>query len=99
MESRSGTMKFQVMFSLLHVWSATAMRIIVGSMKKSIYAIERTGGNVVWIFETGGEVWSASYNGKEIFIGSDDGFVYRLDIDGKLLWKTKLNGIIVMSIV
>jgi len=45
------------------------------------------------MFETGGEVWSsASYNGNEIFIGSDDGFVYYLDINGKLLWKTKLNG-------
>jgi outer membrane protein assembly factor BamB len=67
--------------------------IIVGSVNKIIYAIERESGNVVWMFETGGEVWSsASYNGKEIFIGSDDGFVYCLDIDGKLLWKTKLNG-------
>ena len=24
--------------------------------------------------------------------GSDDGFLYCLDIDGKLIWKTKLNG-------
>lgn len=69
------------------------MMIIVGSMNKIIYAIQRESGNVVWMFETGGEVWaSASYNGNEIFMGSDDGFVYCLDIDGKLLWKTKLNG-------
>ena len=41
----------------------------------------------------GGEVWSSpSYNGNEIFIGSDDGFLYCLDIDGKLIWKSKLNG-------
>ena len=38
-------------------------------------------------------MWSSpSYNGNEIFIGSDDGFLYSLDIDGKLIWKSKLNG-------
>ena len=69
------------------------MVIIIGSIKNSIHAIDGYNGNVKWVFETDGQVWSsASYNGKEIFIGSDDGFVYCLDIDGKLLWKTKLNG-------
>jgi glucose dehydrogenase len=66
---------------------------VVGSMDKFIYAIEIKSGNILWKFETGGEVWSSpSYNGNEIFIGSDDGFLYCLDIDGKLIWKTKLNG-------
>ena len=38
-------------------------------------------------------MWSSpSYNGNEIFIGSDDGFLYCSDIDGKLIWKTKLDG-------
>ncbi|MFL6316424.1 MAG: PQQ-binding-like beta-propeller repeat protein [Nitrososphaeraceae archaeon] len=69
------------------------MVIVIGSIKKGIHAIDGHSGNVRWLFETDGEVWSsASYNGKEIFIGSDDGFLYCLDIDGKLLWKTKLNG-------
>jgi outer membrane protein assembly factor BamB len=69
------------------------MIIVIGSIKKGIHAIDGYSGNVRWVFETDGEVWSsASYNGKEIFIGSDDGFLYCLDIDGKLLWKTKLNG-------
>ena len=45
------------------------------------------------MFETCGEVWSSpSYNGEHIFLGSDDGFLYCLDIDGKLRWKTKLKG-------
>jgi outer membrane protein assembly factor BamB len=67
--------------------------IVVGSTKSGIYAIHLYSGNLRWVFETEGEVWSsASYNGKEIFIGSDDGFIYCLDTDGKLLWKTKLNG-------
>ena len=69
------------------------MMVVVGSMNKFIYAIEGKSGNILWTFETGGEVWSSpSYNGNEIFIGSDDGFLYCLDIDGKLIWKTKLNG-------
>jgi outer membrane protein assembly factor BamB len=69
------------------------MIIVVGSINNAVYALEGYTGNIRWKFETGGEVWSSpSYNGNEIFIGSDDGFLYCLDIDGKLLWKTKLNG-------
>jgi outer membrane protein assembly factor BamB len=69
------------------------MLIVIGSTKNGIHAIDLKSGNVRWVFETDGEVWSsASFNGKEIFIGSDDGFLYCLDADGKLFWKTKLNG-------
>lgn len=69
------------------------MIIVVGSINNAVYALEGYSGNIRWKLETGGEVWSSpSYNGNEIFIGSDDGFLYCLDIDGKLLWKTKLNG-------
>ncbi|MRN68723.1 MAG: PQQ-binding-like beta-propeller repeat protein, partial [Nitrosopumilales archaeon] len=51
--------------------------IVVGSMNNGIYALEGYNGNVRWKLETGGEVWSSpSYNGNEIFIGSDDGFLY-----------------------
>jgi outer membrane protein assembly factor BamB len=69
------------------------MMIVVGSINNAVYTLEGDSGNIRWKFETGGEVWSSpSYNGNEIFIGSDDGFLYCLDMDGKLLWKTKLNG-------
>lgn len=69
------------------------MTVVVGCMNKIIYALEAKGGDLLWVFETGGEVWSSpSYNGEHIFIGSDDGLLYCLDINGKLLWKTKLNG-------
>jgi eukaryotic-like serine/threonine-protein kinase len=67
--------------------------IVVGSTKGGIYAIDVRNGNVRWVFKTEGEVWSSpSYNGKEIFTGCDDGFIYCLDLDGKLRWKTNLNG-------
>ena len=69
------------------------MTVVVGCMNKFIYALEAKSGDILWVFETGGEVWSSpSYNGEHIFVGSDDGFLYCLDIDGRLLWKTKLNG-------
>jgi outer membrane protein assembly factor BamB len=69
------------------------MIIVVGSINNAVYALEGSSGNVRWKFETGGEVWSSpSYNGNEIFIGSDEGFLSCLDIDRKLIWKTKLNG-------
>jgi outer membrane protein assembly factor BamB len=44
--------------------------IVIGSIKKGIHAIDAYSGNVRWVFEIEGEIWSsASYNGKEIFIG------------------------------
>jgi outer membrane protein assembly factor BamB len=80
-------------FSSRCLVGSDGMTVVVGSMSKFIYAIEGKIGKLLWKFETGGEVWSSpSYNGNEIFIGSDDGFIYCLDIDGKLIWKTKLNG-------
>ena len=66
--------------------------IFVGSLDRSIYAIDMKG-TLRWTFQTQGEIWSSpSYNGDNIFIGSDDGFLYCLDLDGSLRWKTKLNG-------
>lgn len=67
--------------------------IIVGSMSNTVFALQVNSGDLLWKFETGGQVWSSpSYNGNKIFIGCDDGFLYCLDQDGKLLWKIKLNG-------
>lgn len=69
------------------------MMIVVGSVNNTVYTLEGYSGNIRWKFNTGGEVWSSpSYNGNQIYIGSDDGFLYCLDMDGRLLWKTKLNG-------
>ena len=67
--------------------------IIIGSMNKTLSAIDTHNGNVKWTFETEGEIWSSpSFNGDQVFVGSDDGFLYCLNLDGKLQWKTKLNG-------
>lgn len=67
--------------------------IIIGSMNKVVFAIDISSGNKKWTFETQGEVWSSpSFNGDQIFVGCDDGFLYCLNLEGKLQWKTKLNG-------
>jgi eukaryotic-like serine/threonine-protein kinase len=67
--------------------------IVVGSISNAIFSLQGNIGDILWKFETSGQVWSSpSYNGSKIFIGSDDGYLYCLDKDGKLLWKTKLNG-------
>jgi outer membrane protein assembly factor BamB len=67
--------------------------IIIGATNKSLLAIDGISGNPVWTFETLGEIWSSpSFNGDSLFVGSDDGFLYCLNLDGKLNWKTKLNG-------
>ena len=68
-------------------------KVVVGCRNNFIYMLDVKSGDLVWEFETGSEVWSSpSYNGQHIFVGSDDGLLYSLDLDGKLLWKTRLNG-------
>ncbi len=68
-------------------------KVVVGCRNNYIYMFDVKCGDLVWEFKTGGEVWSSpSYNGRHIFVGSDDGLLYSLDLDGRLLWKTKLNG-------
>ena len=53
--------------------------IIIGSMNKNLLAIESSSGNLIWTFETLGEIWSSpSSNSESIFVGCDDGFLYRL---------------------
>jgi outer membrane protein assembly factor BamB len=67
--------------------------IIIGSMNKDLLAIDSSSGNLIWTFEALGEIWSSpSSNSESIFVGCDDGFLYCLNLDGKLQWKTKLNG-------
>jgi eukaryotic-like serine/threonine-protein kinase len=57
-----------------------------------IYAIDLRG-NIIWTFNTGDSIWSSpATNNKEIFIGSDDFYLYSFNLDGNLNWKTRLEG-------
>lgn len=53
-------------------------------------------GNVQWTFSTGGKVFSSpALNGENIFIGSEDGYLYSLQRNsGKLKWKFRTGGAI-----
>ncbi|MFZ1081368.1 MAG: PQQ-binding-like beta-propeller repeat protein [Candidatus Kryptoniota bacterium] len=49
-----------------------------------------------WAFKTGAPVYSSpTYDGGSIYIGSDDGYLYRLDAStGAMVWKFQTSGII-----
>lgn len=65
---------------------------VFGCLDGKIYALNNDG-DVRWQFTTGSEVWcSPSSDGNRIFVGSDDCMLYALDLDGNMIWKTKLNG-------
>jgi eukaryotic-like serine/threonine-protein kinase len=65
---------------------------VFGCLDGKIYAINNEG-DVRWQFTTGSEVWcSPSSDGNRVFVGSDDCMLYALDLDGKMIWKTELNG-------
>jgi outer membrane protein assembly factor BamB len=65
---------------------------VFGCLDGKIYAIDNEG-TLKWQFATGGEVWcSPSSDGLKIFVGSDDCNLYSLDFDGRLIWKTNLQG-------
>jgi outer membrane protein assembly factor BamB len=70
-----------------------ASRLIVGAADYKVHAVSDNGRSI-WKFDTGGRVYSSPVPDKdEIFIGSDDGRVYKLDIDsGMLIWEFITDG-------
>jgi outer membrane protein assembly factor BamB len=64
---------------------------VFGCLDGKIYALSNDG-DLRWQFATRGEVWcSPSSDGHRIFVGSDDCRLYALDLEGKIIWKTKLD--------
>ena len=64
--------------------------IYVGSYDDCIYGISQSG-QVVWVYRTGSWVSSSpavSLNGKVVYCGSDDHYLYAIDAaNGYLLWR------------
>ncbi len=66
-----------------------------GSVDGKIHALEATSGEEAWSFHTGGPVrftptcWQAEDGTWRVFAVSDDGHVYCLSAEGKLLWKRR----------
>lgn len=67
--------------------------IVFGSKDTYIYAYSFSKGNLMWRAATGGEVnGGAVSGGGTILIGSDDGNVYALSMNGRVRWKRHFGG-------
>ncbi len=66
-------------------------RIITGDTSGLVRALDRRTGEELWSFETYGEIWSSpALVGNTAFIGSNDGYLYALDIRGPELAQVPL---------
>ena len=67
-----------------------ASRLLVGSADYTMHAIADNGTRI-WKFKTGGRIYSSPtpYE-NEVYFGSDDGRLYKVDVDsGILIWEFK----------
>lgn len=65
-------------------------RVYVGDNSGALTALDVATGEILWRFETGGEVRSRpviSADGRTIYFGSADGALYALTPEGKLRWR------------
>lgn len=73
--------------------AAVAVRngvIYVGNQDGLFHAVDAATGKKRWTYETDGEIDSgATFAGEHILFGSNDGHLYCLTIEGKLVWKFK----------
>lgn len=65
-----------------------AGRLLVGTADGKLHAVA-DGGMHLWSYQTGGRVYSSPVpDGDDVYFGSDDGRLYKLDVDsGILLWE------------
>ena len=70
-----------------------AGRLIVGSSDYKMHAVADNGAHL-WAFATGGRVYSSpTPEGRDVYFGSDDGVLYKTDVDsGILIWEFKTGG-------
>lgn len=63
-------------------------QILVGSADNQVHAVSDQG-TYLWGFKTGGRVYSSPLpNGDDLYFGSDDGRLYKVDIhSGMMLWE------------
>ena len=70
-----------------------AGRFLVGAADDRLHAIAENGARL-WSFQTEGRVYSSpTPMGDDVYFGSDDGKLYRVDLDsGILIWEYKTGG-------
>ena len=67
--------------------------IVFGSKDKFVYAYSLSNGDLMWRFVTGGEVnGSPVAQGDDLYIGSQDGYLYALSINGIMKWRRAVGG-------
>ena len=57
-------------------------KVFIGSLNNNVYCLDEKTGNIIWRFQTGGDVYSSAaiVNGR-VYIGSNDGRIYCLPED------------------
>lgn len=66
--------------------------IYIGSIDSSFYAINSNSGNLIWKIKTNGDIRSTAFiQSNKIYFVSGDGFLWCVDLNGKILWKFKTN--------
>ena len=70
-----------------------AGRLLVGSADGKLHAVA-DGGTHLWAFRTDARVYSSPVpDGDEAYVGSDDGKLYKVDVDsGALIWEFATGG-------
>lgn len=65
--------------------------VLVGGQDKQLHALRRKDGSEAWSFATRGQVNSSPVVvGERVFVGSSDGSLYEVGLDGQQRWKMKL---------
>ena len=68
-------------------------RLVVGDLEGKVYGVDAAKGDLLWTFETQGEIHAApNFVKGDLLIGSHDGTLYRLSRDGKKVWEYKIDG-------
>jgi outer membrane protein assembly factor BamB len=67
--------------------------VVFGTKDKYLYGYSLSGGALMWRYMCGGEVNAPPVRaGSSILVGSDDGNLYAVSMNGQLVWRTALRG-------
>jgi len=67
--------------------------VVFGTRDKYLYGYSLSGGDLMWRYMCGGEVNAPPVlAGSSILVGSDDGNLYAVSMNGQPVWKTSLKG-------
>lgn len=67
--------------------------VYVGDLAGVLHAVDAASGKARWTFKTQGEIKSSPVvAGDRVLIGSYDGHLYGLSLDGKVAWKARTDG-------